>query len=72
MKAAEYLAGEDAKPRDMHKVKQDLEELHSVFFPQAAVHPTPAGQLPTSAPVAPVSKVQSLAERYGILKPQKP
>lgn len=65
LKAEQELAGEGVKPRDMRKVKEDLDELHSVFFPEAAVHPVSAG-------VAPKSKVESLAARYGILKQPEP
>lgn len=67
LKADEDVTG---VPRDMAKVKEDIDNLHKVFFPTAP--PPAAGQMPTSASVAPVNKVQSLAERYGIIKPKTP
>lgn len=69
LKADEELLGEKAQPSDMAKVKKDLDELHRVFFPAA-----PVASMPSQAgvPAVKVPAIQSLAERYGIIKPKAP
>lgn len=69
MKADEDVLG---KPRDMLKVKEDIDKLRGVFFPQAPV-PVATPAVP-GAKAAPQTKAQTPAERlaakYGILKPK--
>ena len=72
LKADEELLGEKAKPSDMAKVKTDLDELHRVFFPAAPVARMPSQAGVPAVPAVKVPAIQSLAERYGIIKPKAP
>lgn len=65
--------------KSTEQIKAGLDRIRSVFYPRQPVAPPPMVREPTSRPLASPaskephsSKVKSLAERYGILKPKHP
>ncbi len=60
----------DGEEKSTEQIKADLDRIRSIFYPQAAPAPVSTVKPPTATKAT--SKVKSLAERYGILKPKQP